>query len=69
MSGAVSSYGTRHLQALFGAAGRLVRAPLATLLTLIVIGVVVNLFGAWSFDREHKYYRTDHNTYNAVIGN
>lgn len=37
--------------------------------TLIVIGVVVNLFGAWSFDREHKYYRTDHNTYNAVIGN
>ena len=42
MSG-VSSYGTRHLQALFGAAGRLVRAPLATLLTLIVIGVALAL--------------------------
>ena len=40
---AVSSYGTRHLQALFGAAGRLVRAPLATLLTLIVIGVALAL--------------------------
>jgi cell division transport system permease protein len=43
MSGAISSYGTRHLQALFGAAGRLVRAPLATLLTLIVIGVALSL--------------------------
>ena len=40
---AVASYGTRHLQALFGAAGRLVRAPLATLLTLIVIGVALAL--------------------------
>jgi cell division transport system permease protein len=43
MSGAVSSYFTRHIQALFGAAGRLVRAPLATLLTLIVIGVALAL--------------------------
>jgi cell division transport system permease protein len=43
MSGAVSSYGTRHLQAMFGAAGRLVRAPLATLLTLIVLGVALAL--------------------------
>jgi cell division transport system permease protein len=43
MSGAVSSYGTRHLQALFGSLGRLVRAPLATLLTLIVIGVALAL--------------------------
>src|SRR4051812_30001985 len=43
MSGAVSSYGTRHLQALFGAVGRLVRTPLATLLTLIVIGVALAL--------------------------
>ena len=43
MSGAVSSYGTRHLQALFGALGRLSRAPLATLLTLIVIGVALAL--------------------------
>jgi cell division transport system permease protein len=43
MSGAVSSYGTRHLQALFGALGRLVRAPLATVLTLMVIGVALAL--------------------------
>jgi cell division transport system permease protein len=43
MSGAISSYGTRHLQALFGALGRLVRAPLATLLTLTVIGVALAL--------------------------
>ena len=43
MSGAVSSYFTRHVQALFGAAGRLARAPLATLLTLIVIGVALAL--------------------------
>jgi len=43
MSGGISSYGTRHLQALFGALGRLMRAPLATLLTLIVIGVALAL--------------------------
>jgi cell division transport system permease protein len=43
MSGAVSSYGTRHLQALFGALGRLMRAPLATMLTLVVIGVALAL--------------------------
>src|SRR5262245_59914236 len=43
MSGAISSYTTRHLQALFGALGRLARAPLATLLTLIVIGVALAL--------------------------
>jgi cell division transport system permease protein len=43
MSGGVSSYGTRHLQALFGALGRLVRTPLATLLTLIVIAVALAL--------------------------
>jgi cell division transport system permease protein len=43
MSGAVSSYATRHLQALFGALGRLLRAPLATMLTLIVIGVALAL--------------------------
>jgi cell division transport system permease protein len=43
MSGAVSSYFTHHLQALFGALGRLIRAPLATLLTLIVIAVALAL--------------------------
>lgn len=42
MSG-LGTYGTRHLQALFGALGRLVRTPLATLLTLIVIGVALAL--------------------------
>lgn len=39
----LGSYGTRHLQALFGALGRLARSPLATLLTLIVIGVALAL--------------------------
>ncbi len=39
----MSSYFTRHLQAFFGALGRLARAPLATLLTLIVIGVALSL--------------------------
>jgi cell division transport system permease protein len=43
VSGAVSSYGTRHLQALFGSLGRLARTPLATLLTLMVIGVALAL--------------------------
>lgn len=43
MSGAVSSYLTRHLQALFGSLGRLVRAPVATLLTLIVVAVALAL--------------------------
>lgn len=43
MSGALSSYGTRHLQALFGSLGRLMRAPLATMLTLVVIGVALAL--------------------------
>jgi cell division transport system permease protein len=43
MSSAVSTYATRHLQALFGAMGRLMRAPLATLLTLMVIGVALSL--------------------------
>jgi cell division transport system permease protein len=43
MSGAVSSYFTRHVQALFGAMGRLARTPLATLLTMIVIGVALAL--------------------------
>lgn len=42
MSG-ISTYGTRHLQALFGALGRLARTPLATLLTLLVIGVALAL--------------------------
>lgn len=39
----VGSYGTRHAQALLGSIGRLARAPLATLLTLIVIAVALAL--------------------------
>jgi cell division transport system permease protein len=39
----MSTYFTRHLQALFGAVGRLARTPFATLLTLIVIGVALAL--------------------------
>jgi cell division transport system permease protein len=42
MSG-ISTYGTRHLQALFGSLGRLARTPSATFLTLIVIGVALAL--------------------------
>jgi cell division transport system permease protein len=42
MSG-VGSYGTRHAQALLGSLGRLARAPLATMLTLIVIAVALAL--------------------------
>lgn len=34
---------TRHMQALLGAAGRLARAPLATVLTLLVIGIALAL--------------------------
>jgi cell division transport system permease protein len=43
VSAAMSSYFTRHLQAFFGALGRLARAPLATMLTLLVIGVALAL--------------------------
>ncbi|HTU67890.1 MAG TPA: permease-like cell division protein FtsX [Steroidobacteraceae bacterium] len=39
----VSTWGTRHLQALLGALGRLARTPFATLLTLIVIAVALAL--------------------------
>ena len=57
MSGAVSSYGTRHLQALFGALGRLTRAPLATMLTLIVIGVALALPAGTGADRQQPARR------------
>ncbi len=40
--------------------GRLTRA-------LIVVGVVVNLFGAWSFARHPEYYRTGGNAYGTVV--
>lgn len=34
---------------------------------LIVLGIVVNLFGAFTFDREWKYYRVGGNAYDTVI--
>lgn len=34
--------------------------------TLIAIGIVVNLFGAWSFHRHYKYYRGG-DAYNVVV--
>ena len=36
-------FGTRHLQALLGSCGRLARNPLATALTLLVIGLALAL--------------------------
>ncbi len=35
--------------------------------TLIVIGIVVNLFGALTFDREWQYYRVGGNAYDVVV--
>jgi hypothetical protein len=37
--------------------------------TLIVIGVIVNAFGAWSFDRDWSYYRIQPTDYEKVIAN
>ena len=39
----VSGHGARHAQAFFGALGRLARNPLATILTLLVIGLALSL--------------------------
>jgi hypothetical protein len=36
--------------------------------TLIVIGVIVNLFGAWSFDRRWEHYRVGGKAYETVVG-
>jgi hypothetical protein len=35
--------------------------------TLIVVGILVNLFGAWTFDREWKYYKVGGNAYDVVV--
>ncbi len=40
---ALAAYGTRHAQALLGSLGRLTRTPLATILTVTVIGVALAL--------------------------
>ena len=34
---------------------------------LIIAGVVINLFGAWTFDREWKYYRFGGNAYDVIV--
>jgi len=34
---------------------------------LIITGVVINLFGAWTFDREWKYYRVGGDAYDVII--
>jgi hypothetical protein len=36
---------------------------------LIVVGVIVNLFGAYTFDRAWKYYRIGGNAYDVVVSN
>ena len=43
MSGSISAYGIRHVQAFLGSLGRLARSPLSTLLTLVVIGLALAL--------------------------
>jgi hypothetical protein len=35
--------------------------------TLIVVGIVVNLFGAYTFDRDWSYYRVGGNAYDVVV--
>ena len=35
--------------------------------SLIIAGVVINLFGALTFDREWKYYRIGGNTYDVIV--
>jgi len=34
---------------------------------LIIAGVVINLFGAYTFDREWKYYRVGGNAYDTIV--
>ena len=34
---------------------------------LIVIGILINLFGAVTFDRSWQYYRVGGNTYDVVV--
>jgi hypothetical protein len=38
-----------------------------TFRTLIVVGILINLFGAVTFNREWKYYRADNATYSTVV--
>jgi hypothetical protein len=34
---------------------------------LIIFGIVVNLFGAWTFDRDWSYYRVGGNAYDVIV--
>ena len=34
---------------------------------LVVVGIVINLFGAVTFARDNQYYRADRGTYDSVI--
>jgi hypothetical protein len=34
---------------------------------LIVLAIAINLFGAWSFDREWKYYRVGGDAYDVIV--
>lgn len=34
---------------------------------LLVLGIVINLFGAWSFQRHPEYYRTGGNAYGTIV--
>ncbi len=34
---------------------------------LIIFGIVVNLFGAWTFDRDWRYYRVGGNAYDVIV--
>jgi hypothetical protein len=35
--------------------------------SLIVIGILINLFGAITFDRSYEYYRLGGNAYDVVV--
>lgn len=35
--------------------------------TLIVVGIVINLFGAYTFDRDWSYYRVGGNAYDVLV--
>ena len=43
MSSRISTWAIRHLQALLGSAGHLSRAPLATILTVLVMALALSL--------------------------
>ena len=42
--------------------------PIAALAkTLIVIAIAINLFGAFTFDRDWRYYRVAGNAYDVIV--